>query len=294
MIPLRKRLELAREKCGLRLGILQQDYILSWILVGLFEHSLLKSGLIFKGGTALKKCYFGEYRFSEDLDFSVTAHCPKGELLLKAIIESCQTAEHRINTFAPIRLLVERYEEKDPHPHEQEAFTIRAQFPWEREPLTVVMIEVSHQEILLLPSVMKKIIHEYGEPMDTEVVAYPLEEIVLEKFRAILQRTKKLHENNWDRSRIRDYYDLWRIFGSFEGDLSFDDFVSLLQQKCSFKQVGFSGAESFFDPRMINNVLNTWQKWLGPLVPQLPPCNQVLDELKVKIESLLKSHSLLS
>ena len=30
----------------------------------------LKETMIFKGGTALKKCYFGDYRFSQDLDFS--------------------------------------------------------------------------------------------------------------------------------------------------------------------------------------------------------------------------------
>ncbi len=28
--------------------------------------------LAFKGGTALKKCYFADYRFSEDLDFTLT------------------------------------------------------------------------------------------------------------------------------------------------------------------------------------------------------------------------------
>ena len=27
--------------------------------------------MAFKGGTALKRCYFGEYRFSEDLDFTL-------------------------------------------------------------------------------------------------------------------------------------------------------------------------------------------------------------------------------
>ena len=104
MIPLRKRLELAREKCGLRLGILQQDYILSWILVGLFEHPLLKSGLIFKGGTALKKCYFGEYRFSEDLDFSVTAHCvPFLELYVPASMYPYLSARflYRVNGKLP-------------------------------------------------------------------------------------------------------------------------------------------------------------------------------------------------
>jgi len=30
-----------------------------------------KDLLIFKGGTALKRCHFGEYRFSEDLDFTL-------------------------------------------------------------------------------------------------------------------------------------------------------------------------------------------------------------------------------
>jgi len=31
----------------------------------------LRSELAFKGGTALKRCYFGDYRFSEDLDFTL-------------------------------------------------------------------------------------------------------------------------------------------------------------------------------------------------------------------------------
>jgi predicted nucleotidyltransferase component of viral defense system len=35
--------------------------------------SPLRDRLAFKGGTALKKCYFGDYRFSEDLDFTLIA-----------------------------------------------------------------------------------------------------------------------------------------------------------------------------------------------------------------------------
>jgi predicted nucleotidyltransferase component of viral defense system len=31
----------------------------------------LDEDLIFKGGTALKRCYFHDYRFSEDLDFTL-------------------------------------------------------------------------------------------------------------------------------------------------------------------------------------------------------------------------------
>src|SRR3989442_5825155 len=35
--------------------------------------SILKTRLRFKGGTALKRCYFESYRFSEDLDFTLLA-----------------------------------------------------------------------------------------------------------------------------------------------------------------------------------------------------------------------------
>ena len=42
-----------------------------WLLAGLFSDSAIRDSWIFKGGTSLKKCWFPEYRFSEDLDFTV-------------------------------------------------------------------------------------------------------------------------------------------------------------------------------------------------------------------------------
>ena len=35
------------------------------------SQSQLGELLVFKGGTALKRCHFGDYRFSEDLDFTL-------------------------------------------------------------------------------------------------------------------------------------------------------------------------------------------------------------------------------
>lgn len=51
-------------------AVLERDYCLAWFLVGL-SRTRLCNQLIFKGGTALKRCYFADYRFSEDLDFSL-------------------------------------------------------------------------------------------------------------------------------------------------------------------------------------------------------------------------------
>ncbi|MGB7056047.1 MAG: nucleotidyl transferase AbiEii/AbiGii toxin family protein, partial [bacterium] len=49
---------------------IEKDYVLSWILVGIAK-SKLYDILCFKGGTALKKFFFADYRFSEDLDFTL-------------------------------------------------------------------------------------------------------------------------------------------------------------------------------------------------------------------------------
>jgi uncharacterized protein len=56
-------------------AVLERDYCLAWFLVGL-SRTALRQRLAFKGGTALKRCYFGDYRFSEDLDFTLRTDVP--------------------------------------------------------------------------------------------------------------------------------------------------------------------------------------------------------------------------
>ena len=56
---------------GVRDQQIEKDYILSWILQGIAQHEQLAKAIVFKGGTVLKKVYFEEYRFSEDLDFTL-------------------------------------------------------------------------------------------------------------------------------------------------------------------------------------------------------------------------------
>ena len=70
MKPLRIRLQEQRERVGLPWEVLERDYIISWVLAGIASVPSLKETLVFKGGTALRKCYFDDYRFSEDLDFT--------------------------------------------------------------------------------------------------------------------------------------------------------------------------------------------------------------------------------
>jgi predicted nucleotidyltransferase component of viral defense system len=52
-------------------AVIERDYVLAWLLTGLADHPL-REVLAFKGGTALRRCWFENYRFSEDLDFTLT------------------------------------------------------------------------------------------------------------------------------------------------------------------------------------------------------------------------------
>jgi predicted nucleotidyltransferase component of viral defense system len=109
-------------------AVLERDYLLSWILAAIGRHETLSETLVFKGGTSLKKCYFGSYRFSEDLDFSTLPGVPLGQAMETAIDAVCRDATKTIDEYAPVPIQWERYTEKDPHPGGQEAFGLTRTF----------------------------------------------------------------------------------------------------------------------------------------------------------------------
>ena len=104
MKPLRTRLQEARNRLGIPWEVLERDYLLSWILAGIGQVGSLRDTLAFKGGTALKKCYFGDYRFSEDLDFSGLEGVPTGDAMEQAIQETCDAAAALLDGLAQGRI----------------------------------------------------------------------------------------------------------------------------------------------------------------------------------------------
>ena len=72
-------------------AVIERDYVLAWFLTGLAGHPL-RDKLAFKGGTALRRCWFDEYRFSEDLDFTLIRPISL-EDILKGLNEIFATVE---------------------------------------------------------------------------------------------------------------------------------------------------------------------------------------------------------
>lgn len=104
---------------GVRDQQIEKDYILSWILYGIAKHENLSKTIVFKGGTLLKKVYFEDYRFSEDLDFTLLnassySALKSNEHILSWFIDSFAFIQEEANI--PLSILDNAtYEDRDIH-----------------------------------------------------------------------------------------------------------------------------------------------------------------------------------
>jgi predicted nucleotidyltransferase component of viral defense system len=274
---------LARAK-SVRLEILEKDYALSYLLVALAETPGLGDQIGLKGGTALRKLYYPGYRFSEDLDYS-TVH-------LGPLAEGAQTMGLAIQHMAdllldngPFAVQFEPLTLRLPHPGQQIAYLVRVQFPYHRQPLCRLKVEITTDEPILLPLEYRPVLHEFDEPLAAKVSVYDLKEIVAEKLRALLQAQEKLVERGWGASRVcRDYYDLWCVLQR-EGQMN-GQIPDLLIQKCAIRHVEFETWEDFVSKDLLNVVHTEWQQQLLPFVPGAPQVEQVLADIQEMIPAL--------
>lgn len=187
-------------------------------------------------------------------------------------------AEAQLQEHGPFGATLERLVLRDPHPGGQDAFIVRVRFPTHREPFCRLKVEITYDEDVLLPPVTRSLLHRYPDPPQAAWRCYPLEEIVAEKLRALLQSHARLRERGWGASRVcRDYYDLWYVLGRSTLDATL--LPGLLARKCALRQVTFASAADFVAPELQAVARTEWGRQLLPFVPDSPPVDQVLDEL---------------
>lgn len=288
---LRDALQREQKRLNVSWLVLEQDYVLSWILFGISQVDELRENLVFKGGTALKKIYFGDYRFSQDLDFTCLQDAPGSENFERLLQKACRIAqlelEGRIRN--PV-IECFRYFEKRPHPHGQEAFVIRAQLPWHKSPYVRVMVEATRNQKVIHAPMLKSVIHGYPEEYEAAIFTYSLDEIFAEKLLAMLENAKKFHERAWSRSRVRDYYDLWKILKDSNAKLDAKSVMSAFLLKNS-GATDYKGIDDFFDPLALEGVKRDWDEWLSQLVYPLPTYEHVVSEFRDLLREFLNQES---
>lgn len=162
------------------------------------------------------------------------------------------------------------------------------QFPWQRQPMVPVKLEITHDEPVLLPAAPMPIVHGYEEQLEATIRTYDLEEICAEKLRSTRQTQAKLNTRGWARPRGRDFYDLWHLVRLDAGRVDWSRVAEVLPHKCAHRDVRITSLDDVFAPPLLDEVRATWERTLGPFVPDLPDVEQVFAETRARLAALLK------
>ena len=264
--------------------IVEKDYALSYLLATITSTDGLGENLVLKGGTALKKLYFADYRFSEDLDYSTRVMGPvkKIDVLMETVVHSMG---EMLNERGPFQVSMEPLVLKQPHPGDQKAYYIRVQFPEQRQALCRLKVEITVDEPILTPVDIRPVLHGFDEEFDVRIPVYSLAEVTAEKLRALLQSKARLHERGWGASRVcRDYYDLWNLL-QVPG-LKSPDLIPLLVQKCAVRDVTYESPNDFISEDLLSVASAEWAQQLLLFVPDAPQAIELLPQVQSLILSI--------
>lgn len=240
-------------------SVLERDYCLAWFLVGL-SRSPLREQLVFKGGTALKRCYFGNYRFSEDLDFTLTEPLPLEDIL--AALDDIYADVQRASG------IVFRFSREDRKKHQNShTFYLAYEGPLPGTSTKEVKVDITIRERLVCPLQERPVVRGYDEytdlPDDASIRAYALDEIVVEKIVALSDRA---------RNEPRDLYDIWHL--TSEGHVDLAMLMPEIDSKLEFRERTRDGFSEEL-ARKEKRYEKLWAARLGAQMADFPPFDQV-------------------
>ena len=242
-------------------AVIERDYVLAWFLTGLAGHPL-REVLAFKGGTALRRCWFEDYRFSEDLDFTLTR-----AIALEDILAGLDEIFVAVEATCGLRIAFDR---EDRHGHQNNhTFYLRYQGPLPAP--NDVKVDITINEVLCFPLQARPIHRIYDSfddlPEGPTVRVYAIEEIVVEKLLALSDRA---------RNEPRDLYDLWYLFDS--NDLHIAEMRAELDAKLALRQRVIAGMEQAIAAKE-DRLRRLWANRLAHQMSQLPPFDDVFREV---------------
>ncbi len=240
---------------GVRDQQIEKDYILSWILQGISFHNELSKIIVFKGGTVLKKVYFDNYRFSEDLDFTLLDESVSNQQIFDYFNEAFEYVKEEANI--PLEI-IENNEHKDGGIN----FYISYIGPLGGMSTNKrVKVDISRSEKLQFTSIDKAIFLTYTDQENHKLLCYSLEEILVEKLRSVMQRMQ-----------ARDFYDIWYLteVHGLETNFYMNEFIA----KCKKKEINPSDFFIKLEQRLPQYKAR-WQRSMKDQIKDLPEFEQV-------------------
>ena len=283
--------------------LIEKDILLHSILYKLAKDEWFKENFAFKGGTCLIKCHFGYYRFSEDLDFTYLSQKEfegKSEKQIRKTISEKVDRVSALLSDVPKEFETSFKPEKDNSKYFEfgggnKLTTFKIWYKSKiAEKESFVKVQINFVEKLFYPIIKLEALSSINESFEKDVKflfpeydfifepikinAYSLDEILIEKIRAMLTRKGV---------KARDVIDIFLIVKKDKINLN------LLKKQCIEKTEFMLRYEKYSDNIQIKDfesldgfVLGEEAKLLIKEVPR--DFDKFLGEFKLFLQSLIK------
>ncbi len=252
----------------IREDVLERDYGLAWFLATLAQ-SDLQPVLGFKGGTALKRCYFADYRFSEDLDFTLLEAISFEDILRRLEVVYRQVQEDSGIAFA--------FDREDRHKHSN-SYTFYLKYTGPLPAENDVKVDITVREHLVFPLEERPVLRGYEEftdiPENRLLKVYSLEEIATEKLIALADHA---------RTEPRDLYDFWYLTSN--ENVPLDHVSDAVQQKLRFRNKSLEGFQDSIQQKEAR-LKALWLTRLAQQMSSLPQFDDVFRAMRRALRQL--------
>ena len=260
-------IEQIASKSGVPTETIEKDYCITWVLAAVFSKTE-NTDIVFYGGTAIKKAYFPDYRFSEDLDF-----ISQGKLEIDDILGRMDRVYGFVKDEANIILSTDKATVKAEGDRRQ--FFITYDGFSEVSLDKRIKIDIMSKGEFLQRPVAKSLHCGYSDMKNlrTMMRVYAPEAIVTDKIATILSPV---------RAEPRDLYDLWFLLKNCRLD-------SRTIRANFKKKFGYELKPGTVTPNLHNALYkDRWKSRLSNQIANLPDFNKVLRETEESLGQSLK------
>ena len=279
---------------GLNPDTVEKDYVLSWLLWGINNDHDFSTKWLFKGGTSLKKCFFETFRFSEDLDFTITDASHLSIDFLKdkfyAITENIynETGIEFFKDSFKFKILPKENGKLSAQGTIQYNGPLRRKQGHNTQNFASIKLDLTTNEVIVLQPQKMKVHHPYSDEPSTKIwsTCYAFEEVVAEKIRALAER-----------ARPRDLYDVIHFFRNRQIIDNLQLVYNTLTKKCSYKKIPVPTYSSIENHQKREELDSQWHHMLAHQLPTLPPLDSFWRDLEPFfnwLEGNLKEQQLVS
>ncbi|PZD75116.1 hypothetical protein C1752_00274 [Acaryochloris thomasi RCC1774] len=238
-------------KQGVTLPRVEKDYVMGWLLWGIYNDPVLSKNLVLKGGNCLRKVYFPDTRFSDDLDFTAFRLDTK-QVFHQRLNTICENIHRACGIdFDFDNTLVKTKQTPDKDCTALDGRVYFRGFAGDASVSMRIKFDISQFEKIVLPLQNHSILHNYSDIDACKVLirTYSLEEVLAEKLRSWIQRT-----------RSRDLFDVVKIVQSEAVPISNINILSAFFQKTIFKDIPLAGQEEMLYGPKFEGIENSWLK----------------------------------